>query len=268
MESNTMNQRALAAARPWLADRRIERIVVGLNIIGVMLDDGEIGTSYVLREELEGCICLFRDNLSLLGRPAEELAAWAASERHVLKRAIGIAVLNATARRYLTKKGLTHNADFFEAVRPHDRVAMVGYIGPVVRKLQASDHALRVFDRGHAGYRDVEPQENLEEALGEADVVFLSGTAFINGSMESLLACCTQAREVIVIGSTTLAFTEVYRGTPVTRVAGTLWDRSQADRFFDSIALMGGIPSLRFCMGKFCWNNPPETGCQKAGDSV
>ncbi|NLA70825.1 MAG: DUF364 domain-containing protein [Clostridiaceae bacterium] len=253
MEELQMISRARQAAELYLKDRVIKRAVIGITMVIVELDDGSVGSSYVLREELAGCTSIFKDNRTLIGMDAGSMADWAVEEKHVLKRALGIATLNCGARAYLTQHHLTDNIDFFDLVKDDDQVAMVGHIGPVIRQLTKRGIAIDVFDKGHTEHEDLKALNEMEASLQKADVVFLSGSTFINGTIDSLLTHCRQTREVILIGSTTIAYKETYLGTPVTLVAGTLWKQDKKDDLFLISSLAGGIRNLSMCIDKFAY---------------
>lgn len=254
MADTRLIERARKAAQPFLKNRVIKRALIGITMVIVELDDGAVGSSYVLREELTGCTSVFNDNKALIGMEAERMADWAVQEKHVLKRALGIACLNCGARAYLQKANLTGNVDCFSLIKKDDHVAMVGHIGPVVRWMNKKGIANDVFDKGHCEHENLKELSKLEESLKKADVVFLSGTTFINGTIDSLLEHCRQAREVIVIGSTTIAYREAYAETPVSLVAGTLWKQDKKDDLFLISSLAGGIRNLSDCIEKFAYN--------------
>ncbi|HZK29230.1 MAG TPA: DUF364 domain-containing protein [Clostridia bacterium] len=253
-----MIARARKAAEPYLRDRVIKRALIGITMVIVELDDGSVGSSYVLREELSGCTSIFKDNRALIGMDAGSMADWAVGGAHVLKRALGIATLNCGARAYLDQNQLSDNIDFFPLVREDDQVAMVGHIGPVVRQLTKRGIALDVFDKGHTEHENLALLGELDACLERANVVFLSGSTFINGTIDSLLTHCRQAREVVVIGSTTIAYKEAYEGTPVTLVAGTLWKQDKKDDLFLISSLGGGIRNLSMCIDKFAYQPNPS----------
>lgn len=253
MKEKTMIEGARRQAQPYLEGKFVKRALIGITMVLVELSDGSVGSSYVLREELSGCTSIFKDNLSLLGMPAQEMADWALNQKHVLKRALAIATINCGARAYLEEKGLVGNVDMVDLVKEGERVAMVGYIGPVVRALSKKGVQVDVFDKGHAAYQEVKPLEALKSSLESADVVYLSGTTFINNSIDELVSYCKSARELVIIGSTTIGFPEAYRDSPVTLVGGTLWRQEKKDDLFLIAGLAGGIKNLSACIEKYAY---------------
>lgn len=249
--------KAFEEARPYIEGRKVRDLRIGLSIVGLELDNKELGSSYVLREELSGCLDgIFSDHLGLLGMDALEMGRWATEKTHILKRALGIATLNAGARSYLEEKNLMENLDVFSLIHPEDTIGMVGYLGPVVKRVRKQGLTLHAFDKGHAGQPGVEPLEEMLSTLPRCSVIFLSGTTLINNSIGELLDICDKAREIVLIGSTTLPYLEAYRNTPISVIAGTLWDKDHAGDFKRIISMAGGIPSLRSCSGKFAFRNP------------
>ncbi len=258
LEKNQILSTSLEVARPYLLGRTIKRAVIGLSIVAVELDDGSLGSSYVLREELDGCVAIFQDNLRMLGMDAYEMASWAVNKKHVLKRALGIATLNSVTRRYFEQTDLLREdlqLDVFGLLKNEDTVGMVGYLGPVVKIIEEKGLTLHVFDKGHPTAGSVEELSRLPEVLPTCSVVFLSGTSLINNTIDELLALCTTAREIIIMGSTAVGYPEAYAGTRVSVVAGTLWRQEKAKDFFDIVSLAGGIKNLRSCMQKYAYRN-------------
>ncbi len=61
-------------ASPRLSGKRIREVRVGLNLLAVDLDDGSLGVTYVLKNEIGHICSAFPQAGGLAGKPAEELA--------------------------------------------------------------------------------------------------------------------------------------------------------------------------------------------------
>ncbi|MFA7215854.1 MAG: DUF364 domain-containing protein, partial [Bacillota bacterium] len=110
-----------------------------------------------------------------------------------------------------------------------------------------------VFDKGMGHCKkdfEVHPIEKQPELIPTCDVVILSGTTTVNGSIDGLLELCERAREVIMVGPSTPMFPEGWRGSPMTVLAGSCWDREHKDELFKSISLAGGIRQVKELMQK------------------
>ena len=92
--------------------------------------------------------------------------------------------------------------------------------------------------------------EEQSRLLPACDIVILSGTTLINQSLEQLLEWCAKAREIVLVGSSTPMYPEAFKGTGVTRLAGSWWDSEKKDEIFKKISLAGGIRHLSETMIK------------------
>lgn len=240
--------RVLAAAAPCLAGKTVEELVVGISLIGCCLSDGSVGVSYVMREELPNGCSAFPFAQKAEGRPAGEIAGWVVSGADDVQRAIGAAVLDAASQ---SVSGIPDDEKtdrpFGVAVGRGDTVGMVGYIRPVAAQIKAMAGKLAVFDHGvylRGGAPDVYPTEQESRLLPDCDVVILSGTTTINGTIDSLLKLCGKAREIVLVGTSTPMFPEGFRDTKVTRLAGAWWRNESRREIFKLISLAAGISSM------------------------
>lgn len=238
-----------ALGKPELEGQKIKDVIIGLSIIAVQLENGAIGSSYVLREELEGGCCLFSKGQGLISMDALEMATWAVTDKNVVKRALGIAALNAGAGAHLDKTGNKQEFDYLSEVKEADTVGMIGHIGPIIRSLHGKTKDFIIFDKGKKG-NDICADELQKQKLPTCDIIFVSGTTFINNTIDEVLSRCHNAREIIVIGSSTLLYPAAYKDEKITIIAGALWDKSKKEKIFKTISLAGGIHNLSPYMEK------------------
>ncbi len=232
-----------------LAGQKIKDVIIGLSIIAVQLENGAIGSSYVLREELAGGCSLFPKGLEMLSMDAVEMANWAVTDKNVIKRALGIAALNAGAGAHLDKTGNKKEFDYMSEVKETDIVGMIGHLGPIIRSLYGKTKDFIIFDKGKEG-NDICADEMQKQKLPTCDIIFVSGTTFINNTIDEVLSRCIHAREIILIGSSTLLYPAAYKDSKITIIAGSLWDKSKKEEIFKSISLAGGIHNLSPYMEK------------------
>ncbi len=189
----------LAAVEEKLKGLRVERAVIGLAYTGVLLSDGSCGLAGTPHEG-RGCAAFGEAGL-LAGRPASDLARELLSA-HPLRSALGLAAANAVLSTQLPERDLDPLKAL--AVGEEDVVGMVGEIGPLVRRLRERPGGLLVFERNpHAPSPDVLPDWAAEWELPRCDVVFLSGTTFINKPADHLLSLC-RGRTAVIGPSTPL----------------------------------------------------------------
>ncbi len=239
-------QRVYDLARPRLAGKRITEVRVGLNFLGVELDDGALGIAYVLREDVgSGCTALPHAG-RLAGMAAEEIAAWAPEKRNVVAVAMGLAVMNAAAEFGASGRDNGQNEDAALAVAtvPGDTVGVVGHIGPLIAGLKGKVRRLLVFERGKGVAGDVYPETAEPQLLPECQVVFASSTSLINGTLDNLLGYCANARDVVMVGASTPMYPAAFRGTGVTVLSGTKWLPANRDAIFTGISQCAGMMQL------------------------
>ena len=238
-------ERVLLSARPCLEGKTLRELVVGVSLTACCLSDGAVGVSYVLRDGLPNGCSVFPYVQAAEGRPAAEIAAWVVEGQDDLQRGIGAAVLDAASQ------GLDIADDdspepFGLRIESSDVVGMVGYIPPVAKKLAQRAGELIVFDHGAwlEGDPDVLPTDQQSQLLPGCDIVVLTGTTTVNGTVDSLLAMCSKAREIVLVGTSTPMFPEGFRGSGVTRLAGAWWKNEDKAAVFKKVTLAGGIRSL------------------------
>jgi uncharacterized protein (DUF4213/DUF364 family) len=139
---------------------------------------------------------LMREPGSLLNRTASELVRMSQSES-ILESAIGMAAINSlldidenickdlNARELIAEKGRDK------------KVAIIGHF-PFIPELRKVVGELRVIEKNPVE-GDL-PETEAENILPESDVVGITGTAFTNHTIESLLALCRPETFIVVLG--------------------------------------------------------------------
>lgn len=246
-------EKVLGAARAYLDGKTVRDLTVGVSLIACELDSGDVGISYVLRDQLPNGCSVFPYAQEVINRPAWEIAEWSVSGGDDLQRGIASAVLVAASRGQDMPDEDKHGAPFGLVVTKKDTVGMVGLIAPVAERLKNMAGRLIVFDQGlsmHGG-NDMISDENLKPALlPECDAVILSGTTTTNGTIDSLLEMCGGARDVVLVGPSTPMFPSGWIGTRVTRLAGSWWTNEHKDEIFRLVSLACGVSHLQKFMIK------------------
>lgn len=238
-------EKVRASAQPVLEGKTIKDIVVGISLVGVELSDGTVGVSYVLRDGLPSGCSVFKYVMDICGKPAAEIADWIITGDENIKRAIAAAVLSAAAND-LDLPADDTDMPFGMELKPDDTVGMIGYIGPIAKIVQ--QHCkLIAFDEGlslHGETEVVYPMSRQPELMPQCDVVILSGTTTINGTIDGLLEMCKNARQIIMFGPSTPMYAEGWKGTGITNLAGATWDNSKKDEIFRAISFASGVSEL------------------------
>lgn len=234
-----------------LDDFIIERAVVGLFFIGVKLSSGHTGACATPIKEIPGAVCCpssakampFPGKLS--GRKASGFLDEAVGATGV-RRALGIAVLNALAqaaaeRRRGTDIRLSRGVDAFDAaeVQLHEKTVVVGAFVPFMRSLRklGADHI--VLEKDPATLKPHElpyfrDASRAAEFVPEADVLLITGTTLINGTLDALLALAKPAARVVVVGPTVTMIGDAFFRRGCNILGGI--EITQPDAFLDVIA--------------------------------
>lgn len=239
-------EKIVASAHRVLEGKTIKDIAVGISLIGVELSDGSVGIAYVLRDDLPNGCSVFQYVCDICGKPAEEIAQWAVTGSENVQRAIGTAVLTAASNALTLSDDTSTDYPFNLDFRPTDTVGMIGYIKPVAERI-ARHCNLVAFDEGlslHGEKMLVYPMKKQEELLPQCDLVILSGTTTINGTIDHLLELCKNAREIAMVGPSTPMYPEGWKNTGITNLAGALWDNSKKEEIFKAITLACGVSEL------------------------
>jgi uncharacterized protein len=190
------------------------------------LDDGSLGMSYVL---LDDTLARLRDldpSLGLAGADALTVARRFARAAGA-EKTIGFAAANALVRWLFDRTGFTPDAsvDSLGALdpQPGDHIGMIGLFTPLLPRVLASGAQLTVLELKahlagtHNGYRVT---LNAEE-LRHCNKVVSTGTLVLNDTLDDMLARCTQARSMALIGPTMGCLPDALFARGVTLIGGT-----------------------------------------------
>ena len=240
-------ERIYDSALPRLEGQKIKEVRVGLGLMAVELDNGLIGVTYVLRRETGHACTALPQAGSLIGFPAEEIAGWALQGKNVVTVAMGLAVLNSVAEfDKLDQLHSPHDSDaaFSTEILPTDTVGIIGRIGPIIATLRKKGHRLLIFERGEGVTDQVYPESAQPELLPECQVIFISSTSLINGTLENLLKYCCKARDVVMVGSSTPLYPAAFNGSGITILSGTRWLPSNREAIFTGVSQCIGMKQL------------------------
>jgi uncharacterized protein (DUF4213/DUF364 family) len=248
-------ERVFQAAEPLLRDRIVTDAVLGLSLTAVELDGNDIGLSYILRDRLPAGCSAFGFAQHIIGQPALEVARLVLEGRDDAQRGVGMAVITAATRSLNLPDEPKTETPFGLQVRAADKVGMIGYIPPVAEQLARLEARVFIFDKGLTinggeGAAQVMEMSQQPEVLPKCDLMIITGTALINGSIDHLLDLCQNTREIVLVGSSTPMIAEAFEGTGVTALAGSWWDAANKAEMFKKLSLSCGISHLKKMMIK------------------
>lgn len=136
---------------------------------------------------------------SLLQKSAQELAGWIESD-NLLEASVGMAAYNSLIDVAPEKLKEVNAAELLQRECPGKNLAVVGHF-PFLSNLQGLARNLWVIEK--TPYGDDFPEDAAQDYLPRADMVAVTGTAFINHTIENLLSLCRQDALVMLLGPST-----------------------------------------------------------------
>ncbi len=236
---------------PAIEDIDVIDVRIGLAYTAVLLSEGYGGVACTPLYEFSCCPTLdFSEPLK--GKNAGKLLELTLS-KNPLEAAVGVATINALSNMLLNLEPdnfLSSDIDVLDLIRPEDRVAMVGYFGPLVPKILEITDKLTVLEK-----REIEdtkirvlPSERAGEILPVSDIIILSASTLANRTFDGLIALRGAARETILLGPSTPLYPKPFFERGITAVMGT--------QILDPLTMLtivseaGGTKKLQTCCGK------------------
>jgi len=169
------------------------------------LEDGTLGMAFVLLEDTWAQLAGRFAGTALAGTDALELARRYAGT-DTLGRTLGFATINALSRCLFDRAGYVPPAstDSIGELDPQagDHIGMVGLFGPLLGRCTAAGARVTVIELRselageHDGYR-----VTLDAAeLSTCNKVLCTSSVLLNGTVDRMLAHCTSARQLAMIG--------------------------------------------------------------------
>jgi len=190
------------------------------------LDEGSLGLTYVL---LDDTLARLRDidpTLGLAGADALQVAGRFVTAQGA-EKTIGFAAANALTRWLFDHAGFRPDAsvDSLGALdpRPVDRIGMIGLFTPLLPRVLASGAQLVVVElKAHLeGERDGYRVTLDADELRRCDKVVSTGTLVLNDTLDDMLARCTQARWIALIGPSMGCLPDALFARGVTLIGGS-----------------------------------------------
>jgi uncharacterized protein (DUF4213/DUF364 family) len=186
----------------------------------VTLSDGGIGLSYTHFEDKKSCMLLNR-HIDYEGQPAVELLEKIKSDNPV-ERSMALALVNAlNYREALEYPEDKKNKIMFDKFKIGEgtRVAMVGFIGPLVDLLKQKKASVEVLDAS----RNMGHKEDFYAKLDNwADVLILTSTSILNNTTEEILQKVHKKVKTVMLGPSTPMVAAAFEHLPVHMLAGTV----------------------------------------------
>jgi len=207
----------LNSLKKQLIVREVKDIRIGLGYTGVLLDDNGFGVAHTLEADSWEC-CSVLDRAGALEGSAWDLAKLSMSYRG-LEASLGVATLNAILNRDI----LGNEGDILEFVKltGTEKIALIGNIRPIGRKLRQMSHEVMIFER-RPQTRETYPDWAVETLLPKADVVFITGSAVVNKTINHLLNLAKYARSIAIVGPSTPLAANIFQEHGVSLLGGSV----------------------------------------------
>lgn len=132
-------------------------------------------------------------------KTAQELASWILSD-NLLEASIGIAAINSLMDIDESRLRQINAAEVLAKESKDKNLVVVGHF-PFVDRMKTIARNCWVIEKNP--YGDDFPEEAAQDFIPQADVVAITGTAFINHTIENLLALCQSNARVMILGPST-----------------------------------------------------------------
>ena len=221
LKQNEISERLVELLRKEAEDETVQDVRIGLGFCAVRLKSGLIGLAAILRDEIEEGCTVFPQAGTLSERPLPDLLEMLLVSGSVVKRALGLAAANAMLSGHEHESPDRSDTLELLKLKKDDRVAMVGLFKPLIPKIKKITPFLTVIERDVSSGEAVS-LENGKKALKECDVAFISATTILNDTLEQTLNLLGEPRKVTLLGPSTPLKKEIFSGTPVNHLAGSL----------------------------------------------
>ncbi|MFQ6125299.1 MAG: Rossmann-like domain-containing protein [Candidatus Heimdallarchaeota archaeon] len=231
----------------------VKEIRIGVYYTGVLLDDTGLGLAYSFRDEPLECCMTFKRAGALEG-PAWDLAALAMSSKS-LEASVGVATINALVNREI----IGEEGDILEFLELEgtEKIAIVGNIRPIARKLMQAGHEVLVFERRPQNL-EVHPDWAAEYLLPTADIAIITAVTFINKTLDHLLDLAKNARTIAIVGPSTPLAVKILREHEVTYLGGMVVE--DTEKALKIISQGGGAQELKTATRKVTVNLKKSAG--------
>jgi len=219
---------------------KVREVRIGVGYAAVALDKDLTGLAAVIRENPAPHCGVVTKAGKLSGMPASELLGYLINSRNSVEMALGLATANAVLSAEAPQKETDTLA--LMDLSSKDHVAMVGLFRPLVPRIEQTGAKLTIIEQKKA-LPNVLSFKSRGDMLKTCSVAIITATSILNNTLETILNDLGNPRWVSIIGPSTPVCREIFAGTPVNHLGGSVvLDRSKV---LQIVSEGGGTPSLR-----------------------
>lgn len=215
----TVQKRLTDFLLPHAEHLTISDVRIGLGYTAVKIESGHGGVAWTPNSSAP-CCTHFESAGTLVGRPVKELLIMLGDEVSALARAVGLATANALLASLPKPPILKEEVVSALQITSDDRVAMVGYFGPVIAQLRKIGCRLDILEL-NTKHADTLPPEQAGDALAGCTVAVITGTSLINGTFDELIPGLGEPRAAVLLGPSSPLCGDIFHDTKITHVAGS-----------------------------------------------
>ena len=218
----------------------VEDVRIGIGYIGVKIEKKGLGLAALLINELQpGCSKLKMAG-NFAGSPASQLLKLLLEGSNPLEKALGLATANAIIYPPVPEE--ENDAIDLMGLTREDKIAMIGFFQPLVERIRKRGFNLFVIERDERRI-EISDDETRDRVLEECTVAIITATSIANDTLEDILRRLGNTRHVALLGPSTPMCQEVFRGTPVNHLGGSVV--TDVQRVLQIISEGGGTPEMR-----------------------
>lgn len=197
----------------------VDFIYIGISYTAVCTSDGGTGIAFTFLSESSSCTVV-KDPMEYEGRPAVDLLKLLYSDA-IVERSVALALVNAL--NYERARSMTiDSGSLFDDlhIKSGSRISMVGYFGPVLRRLETLKVSVDILDSN----RSIGTKKSFYRELreGKAEALILTSTSIINKTTEDILKNITPSIPCVMLGPSTPMIPESFTHLPVNILAGSV----------------------------------------------
>jgi len=242
LQKNEIARRLFEYLSKRVTGKKVEEVRIGLGYVAVALDKKSTGLAAVLRQDLEFHCGLLAKAGTFPGTPALDLLTYLVNGRNPLERALGLATVNAV----LSKEAPQEESDAFALMNlsPKDSVVMIGLFRPLVPRIEQTGASLMVLEKNKSKtIPNILSFRRRRGVLSSCSVAIITATSILNSTLEKILNELGTPRWVSILGPSTPLCRNIFAGTPVTHLGGSVvLDQSKV---LQIVSEGGGTPAMR-----------------------
>lgn len=239
---------------PAMEGITVQRAVVGIFFSGVKLSNGDGGICFTPVKEIPEAVCcpssirVMPNPDDLMGELATEYIA-GLQQGGPLQKALAIAVLNALSATcwrqhppiaYQVNIGIDPVEN--KVIADDAEVVVIGALVPYIRMLKRRRRPFTILEKDPRTLKADEmaffyPSEKAPERIASADLLIITGTTLINGTLEEILAQKRPDAQAILVGPTASMLPQAFFRRGINAIGGIM--ATDPDKLLDTLSMAG-----------------------------